>query len=307
MVYTVTFNPSIDYVVNVDNIRLGRVNRCQNEYVLYGGKGINVSMVLNNLGVKSKALGFVAGFTGNEIENGVKCLGIDSDFIHVNNGMSRINVKIKSCDNNEKYIETEINGQGPMISQDDINNLYDKIDELIDGDYLVLAGSIPNTVSNNIYEKIMNYIKDKNINVVVDATKDLLINVLKHNPFLIKPNNYELGEMFGVECYKEEDIIKYASILQDKGARNVLVSMGKDGAILIAETKEIYTIKAPKGKVVNSVGAGDSMVAGFIADYIKNQDYKSALIYGTAAGSATAFSEGLAVQTKVDELLDQME
>lgn len=300
MIYTVTFNPAIDYNICVKNINIGNVNRSESEYISYGGKGINVSIVLNNLGVKSKALGFVAGFTGKEIEKGVRELGVDTDFVHIENGMSRINVKIKS----EK--ETEINGQGPDISTKDIEKLFDNLHNMKDGDYLVLAGAIPRTVPDDIYEKILERFKEKEINVVVDATKDLLLNVLKYKPFLIKPNNHELGEMFGVECKNEQEIVTYATKLQDMGARNVLISMAGDGAILVTETKDIFTIGTPKGTVVNSVGAGDSMVAGFIADYIRNRDYKSALKYGTATGSATAFSEGLAVQTKVDELLKQL-
>ena len=300
MIYTVTFSPAIDYVVNVDNMKIGMVNRSSNEYILYGGKGINVSTVLTNLGVRNKALGFVAGFTGDEIEKGVRNLGVDTDFVHIKEGMSRINVKIKSD------METEINGGGPNISKENIEELYDKLSKIQDGDFLVLAGTIPSTVPDDIYEIIMGKLKNKNINVVVDATKDLLLNVLKYNPFLIKPNNYELGEMFGVECKSEHEIVTYATKLQEKGARNVLVSMAGDGAILVTETHKIYSIGTPKGTVVNSVGAGDSMVAGFIADYIKNNDYESALKYGTATGSATAFSKGLATQSKVDELLSKL-
>lgn len=297
MIYTVTFNPAIDYIISVNDIKMGNVNRSQGEYILYGGKGINVSIVLNNLGIKSKALGFVAGFTGLEIEGGLKRLGVDTDFVHVENGMSRINVKIKSDS------ETEVNGQGPEISKDNIEELLDKLSDIKDGDYLVLAGSIPKSVPNDIYEKIMERFYERDIRIIVDATKELLLNILKYKPFLIKPNNYELGEIFGVECKSEEDIIMYEIKLQEMGARNVLISRAGDGAILLTETKETYITSPPKGTVVNSVGAGDSMIAGFIADYIKNKDYESALKYATATGSATAFSEGLAEKNKVEELL----
>ena len=297
MIYTVTFNPAIDYIISVNDIKMGNVNRSQGEYILYGGKGINGSIVLNNLGIKSKALGFVAGFTGLEIEGGLKRLGVDTDFVHVENGMSRINVKIKSDS------ETEVNGQGPEISKDNIEELLDKLSDIKDGDYLVLAGSIPKSVPNDIYEKIMERFYERDIRIIVDATKELLLNILKYKPFLIKPNNYELGEIFGVECKSEEDIIMYGIKLQEMGARNVLISRAGDGAILLTETKETYITSPPKGTVVNSVGAGDSMIAGFIADYIKNKDYESALKYATATGSATAFSEGLAEKNKVEELL----
>lgn len=297
MIYTVTFNPAIDYIISVNDIKMGNVNRSQGEYILYGGKGINVSIVLNNLGIKSKALGFVAGFTGLEIEGGLKRLGVDTDFVHVENGMSRINVKIKSDS------ETEVNGQGPEISKDNIEELLDKLSDIKDGDYLVLAGSIPKSVPNDIYEKIMERFYERDIRIIVDATKELLLNILKYKPFLIKPNNYELGEIFGVECKSEEDIIMYGIKLQEMGARNVLISRAGDGAILLTETKETYITSPPKGTVVNSVGAGDSMIAGFIADYITNKDYESALKYATATGSATAFSEGLAEKNKVEELL----
>lgn len=300
MIYTVTFNPALDYVVKMDELVLGRVNRTNKEAVFYGGKGINVSIVLHNLGIASRALGFVAGFTGKEIEEGVKAMGVDTDFIHLKEGMSRINVKIKA----EK--ETEINCQGPAISQEEIEELYKRLEQMKDGDMLVLAGAIPATLPADMYEKIMQKLSDQKIDIVVDATRDLLRNVLKYHPFLIKPNNHELGEMFGVECNSLEDIETYARKLQDMGARNVLVSMAGDGAVLITEQGQVYRIGVPDGTVVNSVGAGDSMVAGFVASYSREQDYEKALKYGTATGSATAFSEGLAEQEKVNELLQQL-
>lgn len=300
MIYTVTFNPALDYVVHMDSLKLGEVNRTKREVCFYGGKGINVSMVLKNLGIDSVALGFVAGFTGDEIAKGVSDWGIKSDFIKARNGMSRINVKIKAED------ETEINGQGPNIEADEIEKLFEKIDTISDGDVLVLAGAIPATLPNDIYEKIMGRLTDKKVEIVVDATGDLLKNVLKYHPFLIKPNNHELGEMFGVVLKTEEEIVTYAKKLQELGARNVLISMAGDGAILITEDGNVHKIGVPTGKVVNSTGAGDSMVAGFVASYFTKHDYLEALKFGTATGSATAFSEGLAEEDKVKELYNTL-
>lgn len=300
MIYTVTFNPALDYIVNMDNLKLGETNRSTSEMILSGGKGINVSIVLKNLGFDNVALGFVAGFTGEEIENGTRKLGITTDFIHLKEGLSRINVKLKA---NE---ETEVNGTGPIISENELNALYGKLENLKKDDILVLAGSVPNTLPQDIYEKIMEMLQDKGIKIVVDATKDLLLNVLKYKPFLIKPNNHELSEIFGVEIKTEQKIIDYAKKLQDKGARNVLVSRAGDGAILIAENGDIYKSPAPKGKVVNSVGAGDSMVAGFIAGYLKNNNYEEAFKTGVASGSASAFSKYLAKKEEILEILNTL-
>lgn len=296
MVYTVTFNPAIDYVVHTGEMKLGATNRSEKEEMYFGGKGINVSIVLRELGIVSKALGFTAGFTGEAIEKGLSEMGIDADFVRLKNGNSRINVKIKSTE------ETELNGQGPDIDEAAINALFAKLDKLSDGDTLILAGSIPSSLPSDIYEKILGRLSGRNIKTVVDATKDLLLNVLKYKPFLVKPNNHELGEMFGAELKTDEEIEKYARKLQEMGAVNVLISMAGDGAMLIDEYGKMHRCGVCRGTVRNSVGAGDSMVAGFTAGSLKG-DYEYALKLGTAAGGATAFSDGLAEKAKIDELL----
>lgn len=299
MVYTVTFNPAVDYIVHTKELRAGATNRSDSEEIYFGGKGINVSIVLSELGVKSKALGFVAGFTGAAIERGVSEKGIDADFVHLSGGFSRINVKIKSDE------ETELNGQGPKIPDEAVQQLFAKLDELQDGDTLVLAGSIPSSLPSDIYERILARLSGRKIRTVVDATKDLLVKVLKYQPFLIKPNNFELGEIFGVELHTTDEIVKYAEKLHEMGARNVLVSMAGDGAVLLDETGKTHVCGVCRGTVKNSVGAGDSMVAGFIAGCEK-AGYEYALRLGTAAGGATAFSEGLATKEKINELLQQL-
>jgi len=299
MVYTVTFNPAIDYVVHTGEMKLGATNRSEREEMYFGGKGINVSIVLRELGIASKALGFMAGFTGEAIEKGLADMGIDTDFIRLKNGNSRINVKIKSAE------ETELNGQGPDIDDKAIKALFEKLDTLSDGDTLILAGSIPSSLPSDIYEQILAKLSEKKIKVVVDATKDLLLNVLKYKPFLVKPNNHELGEMFGVELKSDANIEKYARKLQEMGAVNVLISMAGDGAMLIDEHGKMHRCGVCKGKVKNSVGAGDSMVAGFTAGSLQG-DYEYALKLGTAAGGATAFSDGLATKEKISELLETL-
>lgn len=299
MVYTVTFNPAIDYVVHSDKMKVGDVNRSKGEEIYIGGKGINVSIVLSELGIKSKALGFIAGFTGDAVENGVKEKGIDAEFVRLPEGFTRINVKIKSDE------ETELNGQGPRITDEAMDELFEKLDKLKDGDTIVLAGSIPASLPSDIYERILERLSDRKIKVVVDATKDLLLNVLKYKPFLIKPNNFELGEMFGVELKSTDDIIHYASKLKEMGAVNVLVSMAGDGALLLDENGRTHICGVCKGIVKNSVGAGDSMVAGFVAGSLDG-DYEYALKLGTACGGATAFSEGLAEKALIDSLLKQL-
>lgn len=296
MVYTVTFNPAIDYVVHTGEMKLGATNRSEREEMYFGGKGINVSIVLRELGIDSKALGFTAGFTGEAIERGLADMGIDTDFVRLATGNSRINVKIKASE------ETELNGQGPDIDDKAIATLFEKLDKLSSGDTLVLAGSIPASLPSDIYERILERLSGRDIRTVVDATKDLLLNVLKYKPFLIKPNNHELGEMFGVTLNSDREIETYARKLQKMGAVNVLISMAGDGAMLIDEYGNMHRCGVCKGVVKNSVGAGDSMVAGFIAGVI-NGDYEYALKLGTAAGGATAFSDGLASKKKITELV----
>ncbi len=296
MIYTVTFNPSIDYIVSVEDLKLGYVNRTSAELMFPGGKGINVSMVLSNLGIENTAFGFLAGFTGESVQNMLEANGVNADFIKVKEGTTRINVKIRAQQ------ESEINGMGPAIDEQDIKALYEKLGKLKDGDILVLAGSIPTVMPETMYSDIMEYLKDKDIKIVVDATKDLLLNVLKYKPFFVKPNNHELGEIYGVELNTREDVVPYAKKMQEQGARNVLVSMAGEGAVLVAENGEVYKSRCPEGKVRNSVGAGDSMVAGFIAGFLKTGDYKEALRSGLLTGSASAFSDNLATLEEVERL-----
>ena len=296
MIYTVTFNPALDYIVTLDELKAGGLNRTKAEQILAGGKGINVSIVLKNLGIENTALGFIAGFTGVEIDTMLKNEGCKTDFIYIDKGMSRINVKVKSG------METEINGMGPDIDNDSIQKLLDKLDRLEEGDVLVLAGSIPASLPDSIYRDIMARLSDKNVKVVVDATGDLLLNVLEYKPFLVKPNNHELAEMYHVDIQTREDIIFYARKLHDDGAVNVLISMGADGAILIDESGNVHESPAPDGEVINTVGSGDSMVAGFIAGYMDKKDYEHALKMGISAGSASAFSSYLATKDEVLEV-----
>lgn len=299
MIYTVTFNPAIDYVVHTDGMKLGDVNRSSHEEIYFGGKGINVSVVLAELGVTSKTLGFTAGFTGKAIEQGVCSMGIEADFVRLEHGNSRINVKIKSDE------ETELNGQGPDISAEALDKLFEKLDRLTDGDTLILAGSIPQSLPSDIYENILERLSDRSIKTVVDATGDLLMNVLKYRPFLIKPNDRELGEIFGVDLTTPEQAAGYAEKLRGMGARNVLVSMAEKGAVLLDENGVLHKCGVCSGTVRNSVGAGDSMVAGFVAGAV-NGDYDYALKLGTACGGATAFSDGLAKRPLIDELMKQL-
>ena len=297
MIYTLTFNPSLDYILTVPHFTCGVVNRTTEEILFPGGKGINVSMVLKNLGFESTALGYLAGFTGNKLRELLEEKGVSTEFLPVKEGMTRIKVKLRSDQ------ETEINGQGPAISKDDIEKLYTRLDQLEEGDILVMAGSIPDIMPGTMYMDIMKRLQEKRLKIVVDATKDLLVNVLQYHPFLIKPNNHELGEIFHTEIKEKDDVIRYAKQLQEKGAENVLVSMAGDGAVLVTDDGSIYRSEAPKGKVVNSVGAGDSMVAGFLAGYLEYGSYEKAFQMGVYTGSASAFSRELATKNEVLNLL----
>ena len=300
MIYTLTLNPSIDYIVRLKEFVSGITNRTTTEEYYIGGKGINVSCILSELGISSTALGFTAGFTGDAIENGLREQGIKSDFIRLRNGISRINIKIKA----DK--ESEINCQGPHIEQDEFEKLLSMTDEIKDGDTIVLAGSIPKTVADDTYEKILGRLKNKNIRIVVDATRKLLVNCLKYKPFLIKPNKQEISEIFSAKVESAEDVEMYANELRKMGARNVIVSLGGDGAVLFAEDGNTYHTGVVKDKVLNTVGSGDSMVAGFIAGYEQTGDYGYALKLGTACGNATAFSPGLATKQKIYEVLEKL-
>jgi len=301
MIYTVTFNPSLDYIVSMNGFEIGKTNRTVEEQMFPGGKGINVSIVLSNLGIDNTALGFTAGFTGDQIEREIRKMGLNTDFIHIEKGFSRINVKLKDYDG------TEINGMGPEIDQIHVKELFEKLDRLRADDVLILAGSIPKSLPDSIYSDILERLQKKNVQFVVDATKDLLLNVLQYKPFLIKPNNHELGEIFDVTLNTREEVVPYAKRLQEKGARNVLVSMAGEGAVLVDETGGVHTLAAPKGKLVNAVGAGDSMVAGFVAGWTKKQDYDYAFRMGISAGSASAFSELLATRQEIEQIFASLE
>lgn len=296
MIYTVTFNPSLDYIVSMNSFEMGMTNRTTGEQMLPGGKGINVSIVLSNLGIKNTALGFTAGFTGDQIEREVQKMGLLTDFIHINEGISRINVKLKDYDG------TEINGMGPRIDAVHVNELFQKLDQLKADDVLILAGSIPKSMPDSIYSDILERLQKKDVLFIVDATKDLLLNVLQYRPFLIKPNNHELGEIFGVTLNTREEVVPYAKKLQEKGARNVLVSMSGQGAVLLDEKNVVHMLAAPEGRLVNAVGAGDSMVAGFVAGWTEKKDYDHAFRMGIAAGSASAFSELLATRQEIEQV-----
>lgn len=300
MIYTVTFNPSLDHIVAVDDFKLGLTNRTSSELLLPGGKGINVSIVLMNLGIPSTALGFAAGFTGDEIIRRLEDMGVRNGFIRIRDGFSRINLKLKSIDG------TEINGQGPEISKEKLEKLMDQLKELKEGDVLFLSGSIPASMSDDVYRKIMESLQGKGVRIVVDATKELLLNVLPYHPFLIKPNNHELGEIFETELKTREEVVPYARRLKERGAQNVLVSMAGEGAVLVAADGRVYDAPAPEGILINSVGAGDSMVAGFMAGWMEKEDYGHAFRMGVAAGSASAFSEHLAVREEIEKVYGQI-
>ena len=300
MIYTVTFNPSLDYILSVKDFQMGRTNRTRQEQLLPGGKGINVSTVLTNLGIENTALGFTAGFSGEEIRRRVEALGVRSDFIPLEEGYSRINVKLKDFDG------TEINGRGPDIPGEQLERLLDQLNQLAEGDGLVLAGSIPESLPDSIYRDILERLKGRDILTAVDATGELLVKVLPYRPFLVKPNNHELGEIFGKKLSRREDVAPCARKLQEMGARNVLVSMAGEGAVLLDEEGAVHALPAPEGKLVNAVGAGDSMVAGFLAGWLQKKDYEHAFRMGIAAGSASAFSENLAEKQDVERVYRQL-
>ena len=300
MIYTVTFNPTLDYIVSVENFKLGLTNRTSSELLLPGGKGINVSTVLMNLGIESTALGFIAGFTGDEVVRRLEQMGVKNGFIRIPDGFTRINLKLKSIDG------TEVNGQGPKIGKEKVEQLMEQLDELKEGDVLFLSGSIPASMPSDAYQKIMERLKDKGIHIVVDATEDLLMNVLPYHPFLIKPNNHELGDIFGVQLKTREEVIPYGKKLQIMGAQNVLISMAGEGAVLIAADGRIFSTPAPKGILINGVGAGDSMVAGFMAGWMAKKDYEYAFHMGVSAGSASAFSENLATKEEIEAVYQQI-
>lgn len=297
MIATVTFNPSLDYIVRVDDMRLGAINRTAYEQVLPGGKGVNVSIVLGNLGHQSRALGFVAGFTGDELCRRCAEAGVEADFIRVAEGMTRINVKVKSAE------ETELNGMGPKIAAQDVEVLLAKLDELGDGDTLVISGSVPSTLPHDMYERIMARLAGRGVCVVVDAERDLLTRVLRYRPFLVKPNNHELEDIFGVTLRTRDEVVPFARRLQELGAANVLVSMAGEGGVLVDETGSVHQSPAARGTVVNSVGAGDSSVAGFLAGLMETGSYEDAFRMALAAGSASAFSDHLATRPEVEALM----
>ena len=299
MIYTVTFNPSLDYILDLSELNMNHVNRTSAERILPGGKGINVSIVLHNLGVDNKAICFTSGFTGDALKTLLQQRDMNADFINISQGLTRINVKLRSGG------ETEINGQGPEIKSEDIAELYEKLGYLDEEDYLVLAGSLPDTMSKSTYMDIMQMLQYNNSKIIVDATGELLLNVLPYKPFLIKPNNHELGNLFGVEVNTREDAVKYAKKLIEKGARNVLVSMSASGAVMVTEDGDVYEADAPQGEVKNSVGAGDAMLAGFLAGYIKYEDIDKAFKLGICAGSASAFSEEMATRDEVMKLYEE--
>lgn len=299
MIFTVTFNPSLDYIVRVDEMRLGTINRTNYEQLLPGGKGINVSIVLGNLGHPSRALGFSAGVTGVALEKLLADTGVDADLVHVKAGFTRINAKVKAVE------ETEINGQGPRIAPEDVDALFSKLDVLGQDDTLVISGSVPNTLPSDMYEQVMERLAGRGVRIVVDAERDLLTRVLPYRPFLVKPNNHELGDIFGVTLKTRDEVVPYARRMQEMGARNVLVSMAGEGGVLVAADGQVYQSPAAKGTVVNSVGAGDSCVAGFLAGLMETGSYQTAFRMGLAAGSASAFSDHLATRPEVEDLMSR--
>ncbi len=305
MIYTITFNPALDYIVQVENFKIGEINRTKMETILPGGKGLNVSIVLKNLEIENTALGFIAGFTGEELIKKLEAKGVKTDFVKVENGFTRINIKISS-ESREKVKETALNGIGPQITSKDIEELFDKLDKVTTEDIVVLSGSVPKNINKSIYKEICKKLKEKGITFVVDSTQELLMSVLEYKPFLIKPNKEELEETLNCKISTKEELINAAKELKKLGAQNILVSLGKDGALLLTKEDKVLVSKAPKGNIVNTVGSGDSMVAGFLAGYHKTKDYEYALKTGVAAGSASAFSIELATKKDVELLLKQL-
>ena len=299
MIFTVTFNPSLDYIVRVDEMRLGTINRTNYEQLLPGGKGINVSIVLGNFGHPSRALGFSAGVTGVALEKLLADAGVDADLVHVKEGFTRINAKVKAVE------ETELNGQGPRIAPEDVDALFSKLDVLGQDDTLVISGSVPNTLPSDMYEQVMERLAGHGVRIVVDAERDLLTRVLPYRPFLVKPNNHELGDIFSVTLKTRDEVVPYARRMQEMGAQNVLVSMAGEGGVLVAADGQVYQSPAAKGTVVNSVGAGDSCVAGFLAGLMETGSYQTAFRMGLAAGSASAFSDHLATRPEVEDLMSR--
>lgn len=297
MVYTVTLNPSLDYILSVDGFQIGETNRTREEKILPGGKGLNVSAVLDHLGVENRAIVFAAGFSGQEIRRLVKEQGIRSDFIFLEQGYSRINVKLRD------FESTEINGRGPAVPREKLEQLFEKLDRLREGDVLVLAGSVPDNLPETIYREILGRLRGRNILTAVDAAGGLLRHALSCRPFLIKPNLRELEGLFGITLRSRDEAVFRAGRLQDMGARNVLVSLGARGAVLLDENGKVHSLPAPEGKLVNAVGAGDSMTAGFLAGWLREKDYEYAFRLGIAAGSASAFSENLAGRQEIEQLL----
>lgn len=295
MIYTVTFSPALDYIVDLDKLDVGAINRTKKETMLPGGKGINVSIVLSNLNTKSVAMGFVGGFIGKYIEDEMKKHNIKTDFVHLN-GNTRINIKIKGM------VETAINGQGPKVSDYNIEELINKLTKLTSKDVLVISGAIPNTLPSDTYERILERIKDQNVQLIVDTTKETLLKTLPYHPVLVKPNKEELEELFSIKINNDEELVNNAKKLIELGAQNVIVSLGGDGALLVKQNGEYKITRSPKGKVINTVGAGDSLVAGFIDEYYLSGDINKAFKRGIACGSASAFSENLATLEKVEEL-----
>ena len=300
MVYTVTFNPALDYTLSVDSLCFERINRASDAEISYGGKGINVSVILTRLGVENTALGFSAGFTGKELEALLNADNIKNDFVHIENGATRINVKIRYGK------ELDINTDGAQISEKDIATLNEKLNIIESGDYLVLAGSVPKTLKNSGYELILESLKHKDLRLIVDAEDELLLGTLKYKPFLIKPNHHELGAIFNADIDSDEKAVFYAKELQKLGAQNVLVSLAERGAILVDEHGNIHKISNAEGTLINSVGCGDSMLAGFIAGYIKSGDYAEALKLAGACGNATAFSQGLAKKSEIERIYNSL-